>query len=67
MDPNANLREQRRLAAWLLEKLDTSDELGPTNLQLALTKAERLAELVLALDTWRAQGGALPSDWAGGA
>lgn len=46
MDPNANLREQRKLAEKLAAgELWTSGE------------AERLAELVLALDEWIRSGG----------
>ena len=54
MDPNANLAEQRRLVATMLddesESIDTGDAL-------------RLCELVQALDAWILRGGALPSDW----
>jgi hypothetical protein len=52
MDPNANLEEQRRIARRILDGDDRD--------------AERLAELVEALDEWLASGGFLPSDWAAG-
>lgn len=50
MDPNENLREQKELAEYLVNRADA-------------TKAERLAELVLALDEWVANGGFLPERW----
>lgn len=53
MDPNANLEEMRRLAGKLLAdefEIDSAD-------------AERLAELVQALDAWISKGGFLPRDW----
>lgn len=54
MDPSKNLREQLKLACLLIE--NTQD--------LAFkTKAERLAELVLALNGWIQSGGELPSLW----
>jgi hypothetical protein len=49
MDPNANLAEQRRIALSILEG-DDGD-------------AERLAELVQALDEWLTKGGFLPDAW----
>lgn len=56
MDPHATLREQREIAerlTTLRELLDTVT--GPA--QIALSDGERLAELVLALDDWRGNGG----------
>jgi hypothetical protein len=56
MDPNANLEEQRQLAERMLRdryhgrSVDRDD-------------AERLAELVLALDEWLKRGGFMPQDW----
>lgn len=58
MDPNANLKEQREIAHELLHRALTPNE--------AKRKAERLAELVEALDGWIAGGGFLPADWAKG-
>ena len=52
MDPNANLAEQRRIAARMIE----NDEDRPL-------LAYRLAELVEALDEWITNGGFLPSAW----
>lgn len=45
MDPKANLEEQRTLAAAILKGEDDDGD------------AERLAELVEALDQWRRGGG----------
>ena len=59
MDPNANLEEQRKLAAHIIRTVDTAggDEFDLTE------EAERLAELVQALDEWLAGGGFLPEPW----
>lgn len=50
MDPNANLEELRRLAYAAVELSEDAD-------------AVRLAELVLALDSWLLKGGAFPKAW----
>lgn len=54
MDPNANLKEQRRIIARFFEEgseyIDTGDAL-------------RLAELAQALDEWISKGGFLPEAW----
>jgi len=55
MDPNENLREQRRLVRRILDTDDLSSKAG---------LAVRLAELVEALDEWISRGGFLPA--AGG-
>jgi hypothetical protein len=52
MDPNANLEQQRFIAARLVE----AENPDPADVQ-------RLAELVLALDEWIKRGGFLPKDW----
>jgi hypothetical protein len=52
MDPDANLEEQLDLAQQLL------GETGPS-----LDDAQRLAELVVALDLWIRSGGFLPAAW----
>lgn len=57
MDPDANLKEQRELAASLLDE----EGMHPAELFAAAT---RLAELVQALDEWILKGGFLPADWA---
>ena len=51
MDPNANLEEQLRIAA----RIANGEELS--------TDAERLADLVEALDGWLKGGGFLPQRW----
>lgn len=51
MDPLANITEQRQLAAQIVNGEHDSDH----------GAAERLAELVLALEEWRAKGGFDPS------
>ncbi len=50
MDPNANLAEQRRIVAQILDGDSSADW-------------SRLAELVEALDQWIAGGGFLPAAW----
>src|SRR4051812_28104654 len=52
MDPKANLEEQRRFAAELLN--DDYDQENPPDF---MSSALRLAELVQALDEWRRGGG----------
>lgn len=56
MDPNANLNEQRRLAESIHSGELTEAEQADA--------AERLADLVEALDQWIVNGGFLPSEWA---
>lgn len=51
MDPNANLREQRELARLILSGNPSA------------RYADRLAELVVALDSWIRAGGFMPADW----
>lgn len=53
MDPNANLAEQCEIASRILKAGDLDD-------------ADRLAELVCALDSWLRVGGALPERWQPG-
>jgi hypothetical protein len=64
MDPDANLREQRQVAARILAALDAADpdtgEWRPDP-----DDAHRLAELSEALDSWLRRGGAPPSEWLG--
>ena len=54
MDPNANLAEQLQIARRILADSDQEPEWD-------LTDAERLAELVIALDDWIRTGGFPPS------
>lgn len=59
MDPDANVEEQRALAAHLM---DTSFDDGPASASWS-SKAVRLADLVQALDQWLSKGGAWPKAW----
>lgn len=59
MDPNENLREQRRIAARILVANAGADDAR------TLRDAERLAELVEALDGWLSKRCFLPDAWAG--
>ena len=54
MDPNANLAEQRRIVERMLDNEENPDYLDD---------AQRLAELVEALDGWITKGGFLPKAW----
>lgn len=54
MDPEANIKEQRELARSIIEKRDRVISAG---MDVAPDDAERLAELVQALDEWRLAGG----------
>ncbi len=56
MDPTENLKEQLRLAARMAS--DTA--------LWSHADAERLAELVIALDEWISKGGFLPAQWQKG-
>lgn len=58
MDPNANLEEQLRLAMGIIKSVDSGD----FDEDLVFD-AERLAELVEALDGWIRGGGFLPRCW----
>ncbi len=74
MDPTANLTEQREIAARLQHycshgPTQHTEPFSPGQAQYAygvthfLADAERLAELVVALDEWLQKGGALPEPW----
>lgn len=61
MDPDANLAEQRELAAKIIKDIDTAD---PSTINpVDPDDASRLAELVQALDAWMSRGGFLPAAW----
>jgi hypothetical protein len=68
MDPTANMREQLRLAKEILKLADDGcDENGDSTIEQLDelgVKAQQLAELVLALNTWIMNGGFLPTSWA---
>lgn len=57
MDPDANLEEQLVLADILLKNRRCDVEERTEN-------AQRLAELVVALDEWMRKGGFMPLKWA---
>lgn len=56
MDPDANLKETRRLTERLLAAFDRGETPDKYD-------ADRLCELVTALDQWIMKGGLLPRDW----
>lgn len=58
MDPNANLKEMLELAASIQEAYEDEDGNG-----IDQDDANRLAELVEALNGWIRNGGFLPSAW----
>jgi len=55
VDPDANLEEMLEIARTMVE--DESPEAGDAN---------RIAELLLALDGWAKAGGFLPARWTRG-
>lgn len=55
MDPTANLKEQLELAREFVDETVRYPD--------QLENAERLSELVLALDEWIRKGGFLPEQW----
>lgn len=61
MDPIANIKEQREIAAHMIARLDTANREGRAFTSVEQTyqldDGERLAELVIALDEWRQNGG----------
>lgn len=66
MDPEANLRAQRDVAAAVMKLWDSAGDDGSfTAAQTAalVHHAYRLAELVQALDGWILGGGFLPAPW----
>ena len=75
MDPDANLKEQLFLAKEIQKANDLAEqawrgeecnclELNADDLYDFVNKADRLTELVLALNEWIQKGGALPKKWA---
>jgi hypothetical protein len=59
VDPDANLIEQRQIAARIIEATDNERPVSAAD-------AARLAELVRALHEWIATGGFLPAPWERG-
>lgn len=65
MDPNANLEEMLKLAQTITERADGDNEIADDKDAIVdqLVDAERLAELVQAMNEWITKGGFLPSAW----
>ena len=68
MDPEANLLEQLDLASAIIEGADAVADADSMSEDLeashdVVDDAERLAELVIALDEWIRRGGFLPLGW----
>jgi hypothetical protein len=61
MDPTANLTEQRKLTQRILRCKRVSHVRAQCF--ICVGHAERLAELVEALDGWITRGGFLPTQW----
>ncbi len=59
MDPTANLAEQLRIAARIIERHDRGD----SNAEADAEDCDRLAELVQALNQWLSGGGFVPEQW----
>jgi hypothetical protein len=69
MDPTANLKEQREVAAEILaiwDRCTPSGKFTTQQLHELQYAAHRLAELVQALDEWVGRGGFLPEQWQRG-
>lgn len=69
MDPNVNLAEQLKLAGRINKCSDSIDEdtwkhRGVAGRCRCVEDAERLAELVEALDGWMSKGGLKPCRWS---
>jgi hypothetical protein len=67
MDPDANLAELREVARAILRTWDACDpddgSLTEGQQEFIVEQANRLAELVEALDEWLARAGFLPMRW----
>lgn len=66
MDPNSNIAEQLRIVHSIHQINDRCNPDGSlSNVQVAAlaSHADRLADLVEALDDWIAKGGFLPERW----
>jgi hypothetical protein len=61
MDPKANMKEQLRVAHTIQRYAD-SDASIRSYLEKLAEAADRLAELVIALDEWQRKGGFSPYD-----
>lgn len=63
MDPDANLQEQLNIARRIIKLQDGDEADSPGTIEEINHKSGRLAELVLALDSWIRNGGYLPNRW----
>lgn len=59
MDPNEALRNCRRIANSLVEKMDADEDLE----SLPVHKVNQLIESFQGLDQWLSKKGFLPKDW----
>ena len=57
VDPDANLKEQIRIAKQIIQAIDKGEEID------MFERGDRLAELVIALDEWITRGGFIPGRW----
>jgi hypothetical protein len=64
MDPDANLEEQLRIVSRLMENDYTRYGSMVESTSARACDADRLADLVLALDEWLEKGGFLPRRWS---
>lgn len=67
MDPNANLQEQLAIAKHIIHTWDNCNDDGTLSLAQAADVADdanRLADLIVALDEWIRKGGYLPKRWS---
>jgi hypothetical protein len=63
MDPTANLEEQVRISKRIQDCTHADELRAGQACTRCEADAERLAELVLALDEWIVRGGFLPDAW----
>ena len=65
MDPNADLEEQIKIAKEILDVDLTDSSNKETCIEDdLLIQGQRLAELVMSLDTWIVSGGFIPGRWS---
>ncbi len=66
MDPDANLQEQLEIARSVVRNIEQREGNAMPDLSEAeiADAADRLAELILALDEWLRHGGFLPHPWS---
>lgn len=62
MDPTENLKEQLRLAKFIIEKEEKN--IHNFNSDEIISAAVELSDLVLALNNWIDKGGFYPKQWS---